>query len=145
MAEYYSWFKAIHVIAVISWMAAILYLPRLYVYHCNVKFGSEADKMLQIMEYRLLKFIMTPAMIAAYIFGLINAYIYGVEALGVWFHIKMTAVIGLTIMHGLLAKWRKDFAIGANQKSQKFYRIINEVPTILMIIAVIMVIVKPFE
>lgn len=145
MANYYLWFKSLHLIAVISWMASIFYLPRLYVYHTKVPIGSEMDKTFQIMEYRLLKIIMTPSMIATYIFGFIVAQIYGFAALGTWFHIKILAVLGLTIVHGLLAKWRKDFAMGQNKHSEKFYRLFNEVPVILMVIAVIMVISKPFE
>lgn len=139
------WYKAIHVISVISWMAAMFYMPRLFVYHTREKIGSEMDKTFQQMEYKLLKIIMTPSMISTYFFGILIAYIYGFVALGVWFHIKMTAVLGLTIFHGLLAKWRKDFINGNNNHSEKFYRLMNEIPPILMIIAVIMVIVKPFE
>jgi protoporphyrinogen IX oxidase len=145
MADYYDWFKAFHIIFVISWMAGIFYLPRLFVYHTKVKIGSEQDGLFQTMERRLLRGIMNPAMIGTYVFGLINAYIYGVEALGFWFHIKMTAVIALTIIHGLLARWRKDFEKGQNKHSEKFYRIFNEVPVIAMIVAVIMVVTKPFE
>jgi len=145
MEDYFIWYKTIHVISVISWMAAMFYLPRLFVYHSRVENGSEMDKTFQIMEKRLLRFIMTPAMLSTYIFGLLTAYVYGFVALGIWFHIKMLAVLGLTIMHGLCAKWVKDFAKGQNQHSERFYRIANEVPTILMIIAVVMVIVKPFE
>lgn len=145
MEDYFIWYKTIHVISVISWMAAIFYLPRLFVYHSKVELGSEMDKTFQIMERRLLKIIMTPAMLLTYIFGLLTAYVYGVVALGVWFHIKMLAVLGLTIMHGFCAKWVKDFAKGENNHSEKFYRMANEVPTILMILAVTMVIVKPFE
>ena len=145
MEDYFIWYKTIHVISVISWMAAIFYLPRLFVYHSKVELGSEMDKTFQIMERRLLKIIMTPSMLLTYIFGLLTAYVYGVVALGVWFHIKMIAVLGLTIMHGFCAKWVKDFAKGENNHSEKFYRMANEVPTILMILAVTMVIVKPFE
>ena len=139
------WYKAIHVISVISWMAAMFYMPRLFVYHTRAKIGSEMDKTFQQMEHKLLKIIMTPSMISTYFFGILIAYIYGFVALGVWFHIKMTAVLGLTIFHGLLAKWRKDFINGNNNHSEKFYRLMNEIPPILMIIAVIMVIVNPFE
>ena len=139
------WYKAIHVISVISWMAAMFYMPRLFVYHTRAKIGSEMDKTFQQMEHKLLKIIMTPSMISTYFFGILIAYIYGFVAWGVWFHIKMTAVLGLTIFHGLLAKWRKDFINGNNNHSEKFYRLMNEIPPILMIIAVIMVIVKPFE
>jgi putative membrane protein len=145
MANYYDWFKALHIIAVISWMAAILYMPRLFVYHCRAEIGSEMYKTFQTMEHRLLRIIMTPAMIATYLFGLTNAYIYGFAAMGGWFYIKMTAVLGLTAIHGMLAKWRKDFARGENRHSEKFYRIINEVPFALMAVAVVMVVVKPFE
>lgn len=145
MQDYFMWYKAIHVISVISWMAAMFYMPRLFVYHTKADIGSEMDKTFQVMEYKLQKIIMTPAMIATYIFGIIIAYIYGFVALGVWFHIKMFAVLMLTAMHGMFSKWRKDFAIGQNKHSAKFYRIINEIPVVFMVIAVVMVIVKPFE
>ena len=145
MASYYEWFKALHIISVISWMAGLLYLPRLYAYHTRASAGSEMDKTFQIMEARLLRIIMNPAMIFTFIFGLLLTHIYGPIALGKWFHIKMTAVMLLAGYHGMLAKWRKDFANGNNTHSEKFYRIINEVPAVLMIITVIMVTVKPFE
>ena len=123
----------------------MFYLPRLYIYHTEAAYNSELDKTLRVMEYRLFKFIMNPSMITTYIFGLLNAYIYGFIALGRWFHIKMLAVLGMTVIHGLLGRWRKDFANGRNRHSAKFYRIINEIPPLLMIVAVIMVVVKPFE
>ncbi|NRB10862.1 MAG: protoporphyrinogen oxidase HemJ [Rickettsiaceae bacterium] len=145
LAQYYDWYKALHIIAVISWMAAIFYMPRLMVYHCRCEVGSEMDKTFQEMERKLLKIIMNPAIIVTYIFGLLNAHIYGWTAMGGWFHIKMTAVAGMTVMHMMLARWIRDFATGQNKHSEKFYRIINEVPVILMIIAVIMVVVKPFD
>lgn len=145
MEDYFLWYKAIHVISVISWMAAMLYLPRLFVYHTRAEKGSQMDETFKIMEKRLLRIIMTPAMISTYFFGFLVAYIYGFVALGVWFHIKMLAVLGLTIFHGMLAKWVKIFAAGENKRSEKFYRIVNEIPIIFIIIAVIMVIVKPFE
>lgn len=143
--EYYFWYKSIHIIAVISWMAALFYMPRLFVYHTRAEIGSEMDKTFQIMEKKLLRIIMNPAMIVTYIFGLLNAYIYGFAALGMWFHIKMGAVLGLTIFHGLQARWMKKFATGNNTHSERFFRMINEIPVVLMIIAVIMVTVKPFE
>lgn len=145
MAQYYEWFKALHVIAVISWMAGMFYLPRLFVYHTKAKPGSEMDKTFQIMEKKLLRLIMNPAMIVTIATGLINAKIYGFVALGMWFHIKMTVVIILIAYHMFLARARRAFERGENKYSEKFYRIINEVPTICMIIAVVMVIVKPFE
>lgn len=145
MENYYVWYKAIHIISVISWMAAMFYLPRLFVYHTRAAVGSEMDQTFKVMEKKLLRLIMTPAMIATYIFGFLLAYIYGFVALGAWFHIKMLAVLALTAMHGMQAKWVKDFARGANKHSEKFYRVVNEVPVIFMIIAVVMVVVKPFE
>jgi putative membrane protein len=126
-------------------MAGMLYLPRLYVYHTSAKSGSELDTTFKLMELRLLRYIMNPAMIIVYITGFMNAYIYGFEALGVWFKIKFTAVVLLTLVHGLFAKWRKMFSNNQNIHSANFYRVINEVPTILMIIAVCMVIIKPFD
>ncbi|MCC8371619.1 MAG: protoporphyrinogen oxidase HemJ [Rickettsia endosymbiont of Pseudomimeciton antennatum] len=145
MASYYLWFKAFHLISAISWMIGLLYLPRLYVYHSRVAVGSETDKIFQLMESRLLRIIMNPAMILTYTLGIINSHIYGLVALGTWFYVKMTAVLGITIFHGLLARWRKNFINGKNNHSEKFYRTINEVPALFMIIAVIMVIVKPFD
>lgn len=145
MEEYFLWYKAIHVISVISWMAGILYMPRLFVYHTRAKKGSDMDKTFQIMERKLLRFIMNPAMISSYVFGLLTAYIYGFVALGMWFHLKMLAILLLTVFHGFLAKWRKDFEKGKNTRSENFYRMANEIPTILMIISVILVIIKPFE
>lgn len=145
MANYYLWFKAFHVVSVISWMAGLLYLPRLYAYHTRVEKGSHTDKMFQTMERRLLRIIMNPAMISTYVFGLINSYIYGLVALGIWFHIKMAAVLSLTIFHGLLARWRKNFVDGNNTHSEQFFRIANEFPAIMMVIAVLMVIIKPFD
>ena len=143
--EYYMWYKAIHVIAVISWMAGLFYLPRLCAYHTRAEIGSEMDMTFRTMERRLLKVIMNPAMIVTFIFGLLNAHIYGWSALGVWFHIKMTAVLGLAAFHGMEARWVKAFARGTNTKSEKFFRLVNEVPVIFMVVAVIMVIVKPFD
>lgn len=145
MSHYYDWFKVIHVISVITWMAGIFYLPRLYVYHSTVKVGSESDEIFKVMERKLLRYIMNPSMIITLIFGILIAYIYGFKALGAWFHIKMLCVCFLTAYHGLLARWRKDFEFGRNKHSEKFYRIINEVPSVLLVIIVIMVIVKPFE
>jgi putative membrane protein len=145
VANYYEWFQALHVISVISWMAGLFYLPRLYVYHTRAEIGSDMDKTFQEMELKLLRVIINPAMILTLVFGLITAHIYGFKALGLWFHIKMTAVLLLLVFHGMLARYRKDFAKGQNKHSEKFYRIINEVPVVLMIVAVTMVVLKPFE
>lgn len=145
MEDYFLWYKSIHIISVISWMAGMLYLPRLFMYHTKAKHGSDMDKMFQVMERRLLRIIINPAMLLTYFFGLLTAYIYGFVALGIWFHLKMLLVLLLTAFHGFLAKCRKDFANGKNKHSAKFYKIINEVPTILMVFIVILVVVKPFE
>lgn len=144
MEEYYNWLKSFHLIFVISWMAGLLYLPRIFVYHAEVITGSNEDKTFQNMEKRLLKYIMNPAMILTLIFGLWIAWIYGFKNLGIWFHIKSTLVICLIGFHHYLAKMVKVFAQGKNNHSAKFYRIINEIPTVMMIAIVILVIVKPF-
>jgi putative membrane protein len=141
----YPWVKAFHVISVIAWMAATFYLPRLYVYHCQVPVGSAESERFKIMERRLLKQIMTPAMIATWIFGLIMVFTPGVVLWSQgWWYVKLAGVILLSGFHGATSKWRKDFLNDRNKRPEKFYRIANEVPTILMIIVVIMVIVKPF-
>ena len=143
--DLYNYVKAFHVIAVIAWMAGMLYLPRLYVYHTAAKPGSELSETLKVMENRLLRFIINPAMIATWILGLILIFAFDVidfRTAG-WLHVKLTAVVLLSVVHGLLAKWRKDFAADRNTRSAGFYRVINEVPTVLLIIIVIMVIVKP--
>lgn len=145
MAEYYNWIKAFHLIFVISWMAGMLYLPRIFAYHAKVAAKSPEDQIFQVMEKRLLRIIMNPAMILTIISGLILAQVYGYKNLGGWFHIKLTLVVIMLGLHGFFAKVRKDFELNRNKHSNKFYRIINEIPAIIMIIIVIMVIVKPFE
>ncbi len=139
----YLWLKAFHVIAVIAWMAGMLYLPRLFVYHSEVPKGSIQSDTFKIMERRLLKAIINPAMIAAWILGLILVWQGGWITSG-WLHAKVALVIGLSAVHGMLARYVKDFAADRNVRPAKFYRIINEVPTLLMIGIVILVIVKPF-
>ena len=144
----YEWLKAFHIIAVIAWMAGMLYLPRLYVYHAGAKPGSELSETFKVMERRLLRAIINPAMVATWVFGLWLAWLgpdsrYGWFASG-WLWAKIILVLGLSAVHGLLARWRKDFAQDRNRHSQKFYRVINEVPTILMILIVLVVVLKPF-
>jgi putative membrane protein len=139
----YLWIKALHIIAVISWMAGMLYLPRLFVYHASAEPGSPQARTFEVMEYRLLHFIMTPAMAVTWIAGVALMLEGGFLAAG-WLHAKLMAVVAMSAMHGLLGRWQKDFAAGRNAKSTKFFRIINEVPTLLMILIVIMVVVKPF-
>ena len=143
--DYYDWIKAFHLIAVISWMAGMLYLPRLFVYHADAEKGSELSETLKIMERKLLRIIINPAMIITWILGLSMLLAnWGLMSSGGWMHVKLTAVVLLSGFHGYLARQRKVFLRDENKKSSKFYRKINEIPTILMIIIVIMVIVKPF-
>ena len=143
--DYYFWIKAFHVIAVISWMAGMLYLPRLFVYHADAEKGSELSETLKIMERKLLRFIMNPAMIVTWVLGLSMLFAnMGLMSSGGWMHLKLTAVALLSAFHGYLAKQRKVFLRDENKKTSKFYRKINEIPTVLMILIVVMVIVKPF-
>jgi putative membrane protein len=139
----YEWIKALHVIAVISWMAGMLYLPRLFVYHCDAEIGSKQSETFKVMEWRLLKVIINPAMIITWLAGLYLAW-NGHWYTSGWFHAKLTLVLILSGVHGFFSRWVKDFAADRNTRNQKFYRIINEVPTVLMIFIVILVIVKPF-
>jgi len=139
----YDWILALHIISVISWMAGLLYLPRLFVYHVDAEVGSELSETFKIMERRLLRAIMTPAMIASWIFGLWMAVLSEVY-LETWFHLKLAFVIFLSASHMAMAGWRRDFQSDENRRSAKFFRIANEVPTLLMISIVILAIVKPF-
>ncbi len=139
----YLWIKAAHVIAVIAWMAAMLYLPRLLVYHCEAPAGSPQSETFKIMERRLLRAIMLPAMIAVWITGPWLAWWEGVTTDG-WLIAKVVLVVALSGFQGALGRWLKDFARDANTHPQSFYRIANEVPTLLMAAIVILVIVKPF-
>ena len=139
-----EWVKALHVISIISWMAGMFYLPRLFVYHTKAEIGSKQSETFKIMERRLLRAITTPAMIASGVFGLWMIHLGLMDFSSGWTWIKLVSVLGLTVCHGMLAKYLKDFARDQNTKSEKFFRMLNEVPTVLMIIIVIMVIVKPF-
>ena len=140
-----AYIKAFHIIAVIAWMAGLLYLPRLFVYHASSNVGSEQSETFKVMEWRLLRFITTPAMLATWIFGLSLAFSPLVNwSQDGWLHAKLVLVVILTGFSGLLAKWTKDFAADRNTRSPRFYRIANEVPTVLMIIIVILVVVRPF-
>jgi putative membrane protein len=139
----YDWIKALHVIAVIAWMAGMLYLPRLFVYHCEAEAGSKQSETFKVMERRLLKAIINPAMVVTWLAGLYLAWAGHLLSAG-WFHGKFLLVLLLSGVHGFFSRWVKDFAADRNTKSGKFYRFINEVPTLLMIGIVILVIVKPF-
>lgn len=141
----YLWVKALHVISIICWMAALLYLPRLFVYHCEASPQGELSEKLKIMEYRLAKYIMTPSMIGAYVTGILLILTPGLVLWSFgWIHVKLTLVLALSAVHGFLLKYLKTFAEDQNNRPQKFFRILNEVPSVLMVCIVIMVIVKPF-
>ena len=140
----YEWVKALHVISVIAWMAGMLYLPRLFVYHTQAQIGSVQSETFKVMERRLLKGIINPAMIATWLFGLTMIHLGGVDWSAGWPWAKAAFVLILSGIHGVLAGHVKKFARDANDKPQRYFRIINEVPTVLMIGIVIFVIVKPF-
>jgi putative membrane protein len=139
-----AYVKAFHVIAVIAWMVGLLYLPRLFVYHAESAKGSAQSETFKVMERRLLKLITTPAMIASWLLGLYLAFSVVDWSADGWFHVKLALVVLLSAFHGALAKWTKDFAADRNTHSARFYRLANEIPTVLMVGIVIMVIVHPF-
>lgn len=141
----YHWIKALHIIAMIAWMAGMLYLPRLFVYHTQVQKGSEASELFKIMERRLLRFIINPAMIVTWGAGLwLVNYTNALNPVnGMWMHWKFTMLVGMQIVHALLARHRRQFANDTNQKSTRYYRILNEVPTLLLIAIVVLVVVRP--
>ena len=141
----FLWIKALHIISVIAWMAGLLYLPRLFVYHTKTQPGSELSETLKVMERRLLKFIMNPAMAASWLFGGLLLLTYNQDMLiSGWLHAKLGLVVLLSGVHMAMGRWRREFAEDRNARSQKFYRIANEVPTVLMIGIVIFVVVQPF-
>ncbi len=142
-ADLYNWAKAIHLIAVMAWMAGMLYLPRLFVYHAGAVHGSETSDTFTVMEGRLLRVIMTPAMLVSWALGLWLAYA-GNHFVEPWFLAKLAGVLAMTAAHGHLSAAGRRFANGSNEKSARYWRFFNEVPTLLMIAVVILVIVKPF-
>ncbi|WP_144224360.1 protoporphyrinogen oxidase HemJ [Mesorhizobium amorphae] len=141
--DFYPWAKAIHVIAVISWMAGMLYLPRLFVYHSETERGSQQSETFKVMERRLLRGIINPAMVISWAFGLWLAW-KGFGFQGGWLHAKLAAVLALSAVHGYLSAAVRKFAEDRNEKPARHWRIVNEIPTLLMIIIVVLVIVKPF-
>lgn len=146
MADAYLWLKALHIIAVITWMAGLFYLPRLYVYHVDAPAGSVQSETFKVMERKLLRYITNPAMIVSLGLGIALLMVPGLinwKTDG-WMHAKLTLVLGMVAYHGFLARWRKDFERDQNRRSGKFYRLANEIPTILMILIVLLVVVKPF-
>jgi protoporphyrinogen IX oxidase len=145
LAAAYPWLKALHIIAVIAWMAGLLYLPRLFVYHAEAPSGSDRAATFEIMERRLARGIMLPAAAMTYIFGIMLAAVPGmVDWQRGWIWTKLGLVLLLTLFHGLLERWRRDFAARRNTHPARFYRIVNELPTLAMIGIVVLVVVKPF-
>lgn len=146
MTEYYLTFKALHIISFVSWMAAMLYLPRLFVYHAQAKPGSELSETLKVMELKLHKYIMNPAMILTFLFGVLLIVITGAggPGTGSWMHAKILLIVLLAGCHGMMSKIRKDFANDKNTRSAKFYKWFNELPTVLMIGIVFLAVLKPF-
>lgn len=142
VSQWYAWIKALHIVAVMAWMAGMLYLPRLFVYHAAAKPGSELSETLKAMERRLLRGIVNPAMIAAFIFGgmLLTVQDWGHG----WLWAKLALVLGMAALHGMFARWRKDFEQDRNARPARFYRIANEAPTLLLIAIVFLAVIKPF-
>jgi protoporphyrinogen IX oxidase len=141
----YPWIRSFHIISMVAWMAGLLYLPRLYVYHSMVPVKSDRSETFQVMERRLLRGIMNPAMIATWLFGWALALTPGVvDWRAGWIWGKLALVIGLTIFHGLLARWRTAFSLDSNMHSTRFFRAVNELPSLALIGIVLLVVVKPF-
>lgn len=140
----YDWLKVLHIVAVISWMVGLFYLPRLFVYHADAETGSEPSETFVVMERRLIKVIMNPAMMVSWVVGLWLAW-SGFAFLGVWLWVKIAAVIGLTVFHVFLSRAARRFASGSNHMSARQWRMANEIPTVLMVLVIIMVIIKPFS
>lgn len=143
--DLYLIYKALHVISIIAWMAGLLYLPRLFVYHCSAEPGSGKSETFKVMERRLLRAIMNPAMISSWLFGILLLIELGggIWESG-WIYVKLACVVAMSGAHGQMAKWRRDFESDGNTRSEGFYRFMNEAPTLLMIIIVFMVILQPF-
>ena len=141
----YPWIKSLHIVSMVAWMAGMFYLPRLFVYHCEVPSGSAESERFKVMERRLLKQIINPAMIATFVFGILLSITPGViDWSAGWWHMKLLGIILMSAFHGMLPRWRRDFLEDRNTRPAKFYRIANEVPTVLLLLIVIMVIVRPF-
>jgi len=141
----YPWVKSAHVVSMVAWMAGLFYLPRLYVYHCDVARGSQESERFKIMERKLYKQIMTPAMISVWLLGIVLVLTPGlVDWHAGWWHTKLLAVVLMTGAQGAMGKWRRNFMEDRNVKPQRFYRIVNEIPAVLTAVIVVMVVVKPF-
>ena len=145
LAPYYLLIKAFHIMSVVAWMAGLFYLPRLFVYHADAPAGSPMSETFKVMERRLLRGIMNPAMIAVYVLGIALASIPGiVDWHAGWIYAKLVLVAGLTVFHHLLGLWRKDFAADRNARPARFYRVVNELPALALIGIVVLVVLKPF-
>lgn len=145
LAEYYLWIKSFHIFFVIAWMAGIFYLPRLFVYHTKVAKESEAAQLFQVMESKLINIIMLPGMFLSLLTGTLLLLTPGVLAGNIgWIHLKVVCILGLIFFQFVLNIWRKQLIVGSCQRTEKFFRIINEVPSIILIIIIICVVVKPF-
>jgi len=145
LSDWYPWILSGHIISIIAWMAGMFYMPRLFAYHAEAEVGSDKSETFKIMERRLLRAIINPAMIAAWIFGILLVLTPGIVdwAMG-WPWVKATIVLAMSGLHGLLSRWRRQFASDRNIHTTRFYKLINEVPTVMMIVIVIMVVAKPF-
>ena len=145
LSDWYPWILSGHIISIIAWMAGMFYMPRLFAYHAEAEVGSDKSETFKLMERRLLRAIINPAMIAAWIFGILLVLTPGIVdwAMG-WPWVKATIVLAMSGLHGLLSRWRRQFASERNIHTTRFYKLINEVPTVMMIVIVIMVVAKPF-
>lgn len=145
LAQFYLWTKAFHVVSMVAWMAGLLYLPRLFIYHCAVRRGSEESERFKIMEGRLLRQITTPAMIVTWLFGILLVLTPGVINWHAgWWHVKLLMVLLMSGFTGAVSKWRREFLEDRNKRPARFFRMVNEIPAVLMLVIVIMVIVQPF-
>lgn len=145
LSSFYLWLKAFHIISVIAWMAGLFYLPRLFVYHAMTEPGSEVSEYFLIMEKKLLRIIMLPSMALTFFSGVCLLLVPGlVDWSQGWMYVKLALVLILALVHGLMAGWHKEFFVGKRRHSERFFRLVNEIPTVLMVIIVILVVVKPF-
>lgn len=144
LADYYLWIKALHIISVIFWIAGMAYLPRLFVYHAESEPGSETSELFKVMERRLLRGIINPSMAAAFLFGGLMLAINPALFSDHWMQVKLVLVLGLGAIHGEFSRWRKQFERDENRRPARFYRIVNEVPLVLVILIVLLAVPKPF-
>lgn len=144
LLDYYLWIKALHIISVIFWMAGMAYLPRLFVYHADAAPGSDKSETFKVMERRLLRGIVNPAMIATFVFGLLMLALNPALFSDHWMQAKLVLILVMAGLHGMFSRWRKDFERDENRKDARFYRIVNEAPPVLVIFIVLLAVAKPF-